>query len=368
VPVRIIFRGLTLFQFPETGPNAGKLVVYLINKPELTGGFENASRPQRGHGRHEHDHSGEIQILSGEGQGHDSKPVLLERGVNVDIVVPGTGDQPVSWSPSFERYVPNLDTVIANGTDAVRNAGRGDPNLGLIQNVVTVDRGVAHVKHVIDWDQERYPLSGNPDERGQRPGSPVLVTFMGSSIGGHMASEVIVEIDNADEVDLRSKQEKKLNGRRKGTDQPNHRVPIGTVEVLVTNYEFRRDGPVAWGLDYQWLFETVGYRAAELAGQEFEDWSTFARRFDPESYESERALLLEGPNRTVGRPFPYIASEGSLTPLQPLTDQHNPPVCASGYITITYTETETLPDGTVKTKTLRIELGPQPPAPPPTTT
>jgi hypothetical protein len=102
------------------------------------------------------------------------------------------------------------------------------------------------------------------------------------------------------------------------------------VEVLVTNYEFRREEPVAWGLDYQWLFETAGYGTVDLAGPELNAWSIFASSYDRESYESERALLLEGPDHTVGRPFPYIASVDSLTLLRPLTDDYNPPVCAFG--------------------------------------
>jgi len=210
------------------------------------------------------------------------------------------------------------------------NAGRGNPNTRLIQNVITVDRGIARVKNVTDWDEEGYPLSGNRADRGQRPGSPVLVKFMGCNVRGHVASEVVIEIDKADEVELKTARGHPLNGRRRGTSRPNHRVPQGTVEVLVTNYEFRREGPVAWGLDYQWLFETVGYRAAELGGAEFERWRVFATAYDSDSFESETALLLEGANHTVGRPFPYIESVESLSPLQPLADQYNPPVCLNG--------------------------------------
>ena len=350
MPVRIIFRGLVLFQFPETGPNVGRLVASLINNRALTGGFENASRPQPGHGRHEHDHSAEIQILTGEGPGHDPRPRLLRPDVDVDIVV--RGEKKITRARSFDRHVPDLAAVIANGIEPVRTAGRGEPNTTLIQNVVTVDRGVVRAKNVIDWDQEGHPLSGNPAERGERPGSPVLVKFMGSNVRGHMASEVIVEIDDADQVDLRSAQDPKLNGPRRGTGRPSHRVPPETVEVLVTNYEFRRDRPVAWGLDYQWLFETAGYRPAELAGPEFEAWRRFAVNYDQESFESETAVLLGGPNHTVGRPFPYIESVDALTPLQPLTDQHNPPVCLHGYIRIS--ETITRPDGTVEQREMVI--------------
>jgi hypothetical protein len=320
-----------LFQLPDSPQ--GKLVAYLINKPELTGGLAVSSKPQQGHGRHEHDHSAEIQILSGEGEGHDPRPVLLEPNLNVDLVVT-TGNKGVTTAPSFDRHVPDCETIMANGIGAIKNVVRGTPNTKLIQNVVTVDAGVAHVKRVINWDEEGYPLSGNRADRGERPGAPALLKFMGSSIRGHMASEVVVEVD-AQEVTLKSKsKDKRLNGKKKGSNSPNHRAPIGSVEVLVSNYEFRRDGPVAWGLDYQWLFETVGYPAADLSGPEFDAWSIFARSYDRESYESERALLLGGTNHTEGRPFPYIPSVDSVTLLRPLSDDDNPPVCAFGKTTL----------------------------------
>jgi hypothetical protein len=332
VPVRIIFRGLILFHLPKTGP----FVACLINKPELTGGFENASKLHRGHGPHEHDHSGEIQILSDEdAPGHDPKPVLLRAPVNgvrqdVDIIVPGDSQKPVSTAPSFDNHVPELETIIAKATDAIRRAGRDDPgNRKLIQNVVTVDRGVAHVRNVVNWDEDGHPLSGPRAARRGRPGAPVLLKFMGSTVRGHIASEVIVEIDDATSIELRSSgtTSRALNGSRKGPVRPNHRVPLDTVEVLVTNYEFRRNGPVAWGLDYQWLFETVGYRPAELAGDEFTRWTTFARNYDSQSFDSETDLLLGGRSHTEGLPFPYIESVDSLSPLSPLSDDDNPPVC-----------------------------------------
>jgi hypothetical protein len=348
VPVRIIFRGLILFHFPESGDNAGKLVACLINNPDFTGGIDESSKPHKGHGKWEHDHSAEIQILSDEdAPKHDPKPVRLDPGVNVDIIVPGGDPKPVSTAQSFDRHVPNLQTIIDGATDEIKNAGRQHPgNRKLIQNVVTVDRGVAHVKKVINWDEDGYPLRGNRAvNRGGRPGAPVRLKFMGSTVQGHMASEVVVEIDDvkqgddvisaADEIKLRTKDKngkvvEKLNDSRKGPVRPNHRVPIGSVEVLVTNYEFRRDDPVAWGLDYQWLFETVGFGAAPLGGEEFTRWSAFARRYDLSSFESETDLLLGGPDNPIGRPFPYIESVRSLAPVKPMADDYNPPVCAFG--------------------------------------
>ena len=337
MPVRIIFRGLILFNFPKAGEaNAGKLVACLINKPEFTGERENAIRRHGEPGKHEHYHSGEIQILSDEeAPGHDPKPVLLdppENGVrqDVDIIVPGDDQKPVRTAPSFDNHVPELETIIEKASDAIKGAGRTEPgNRKLIQNVVTVDRGVAHVKNVINWDENGYPLAGKQAPPRQRPGAPVLLKFMGSTVRGHMASEVIVEIAHATGVDLQSNN-KRLKGPRNGPRRANHRVPLDTVEVLVTNYEFRRDGKIPWGLDYQWLFETVGYNAARLQGDEFTGWSSFARRYDRESFERETDQFFGGSQDPIGRPFPYIESEDSVALLRPLTDDDNPPVCAFG--------------------------------------
>jgi hypothetical protein len=298
--VRIMFRGLILFEFPTDGPNAGKFVAYLINNAKLTGGLAKALAAPKAHGPHEHHHSGEIQVIDDGQGGHDPKPVMLDPGENVNIVV--AGQKLVSAAASFNRHVPDLEAVVARGTGAIRNLKRGKPKHELIQNIVTVDRGVAHVKNVTDWDEEGYPLSGNPADRGQRPGSPVLVKFMGSDVRGHVASEVVVEIEDATEVELEIKKGHPLHGRRRGSNRPNHRVPTGTVEVVVTNYEFRREEPVAWGLDYQWLFETVGYPTTDLAGPEFERWREFATRYDAASFRSETDVLLEGPRRTEGAP------------------------------------------------------------------
>ena len=330
--VRIVFRGLILFAFPREGrPNANKLVAYLLNDNDLTGGLEVAKNPpKKEHGKHEHHHSGEIQIVD-DGLGkYDPKPVMLDRGMDVDIVIPG--DKGVTTARSFNDFVPNLEDVVAGATGALKGIRRADPPLPksrLIQNQITVDRGVVHVKNVINWDEEGYPLRGREAPNGQRPGAPVLVNFMGSTVKGHVASEVIVEIADANEVELVTKQEK-LHGKRKGSDRPNHRVPPDTVEVLVTNFEFRRDKPVAWGLDYQWLFEAAGYDAVDLAGPQFDEWIAFASNYDAAALDSERRQLLTGDNFTRGRPFPYIRSADALSSLTPLTDQYNPPVCLFG--------------------------------------
>ena len=350
MPVRIVFEGLMLFQFPETGPNAGKLVAYLINDDGLAG---ESNGP-------EHDHDAEVLILTGEEKGTALVPKILKRGATLDIVVPGQkGAKP---SQSFTDHVADLGAIIANGTPAVRNAGRGEPNSLLVQNIVTIDRGLARVQDVTVWDQGGYPLSGDPKDVGTRAGSHAVVKFMGSSIGGHMASKVVVEIDDAQTVKLECDHDNRFNVPKKGSSNPTDpHMPPRTVEIRITNYERPGAKPTPWGLDFQWLFEAAGYEAVDLASPVFEAWVDAASRYDPDLFEEEQSRFLDGPNHTIGRPFPYIESEGSLTSLQPLkppTPLTNYPKILVCVHAVVYKETTTRPDGTVVTRELRLELAP----------
>jgi hypothetical protein len=258
--------------------------------------------------------------------------------------------------------VPDLAAVIAKATPTIRNAGRGDPNRSLIQNVVTVDRGIVRVREVVAWDQGGYPLSGDPAERGQRAISPAVAKFMGSSVRGHLASEIVVDIDDAQDVELKCEHDRKFHGRKKGSANPSDpHVPARTIEILVSNYEPASAKPTPWGLDFQWLFEAAGYHEAELGGPEFDAWVKSGYAYDQELFENERAMFLSGASRSIGRPFPYMESAGSLTPLQPLTNYPNWWVCVfavvpSGY-TVMYTETIKQPDGTVITREWKLVPG-----------
>lgn len=333
MPVRIVFRGLMLFQFPESGPDAKKLVAWLINSDAAAGGAKAASAGQSRGGPH--DHRAEIQIVTGAAGGNELTPIDLRPGVTVDIAI--SNGKPITRLKSFDDHVADLETIIAKGTDAVRNAGRVQPNRRFVQNKVTVDRGLVRVKDVMAWDEGGYPLSGGSGN-GNRASAPVRVKFMGSSVEGHMASEVIVEVDDAVGVQLRSN-DKALNGSRKGVPRPNHRhVPPNACQILVTNYEPPGDKPTPWGLDFQWLFEAAGYNAANLAGAEFSAWETSAQQYDAHLFTAER-VMLGGPHNTIGRPFPYVVSTGSITSLQPLTSPLNPPVCPFAITTLPLDQT-----------------------------
>jgi len=305
-----------LFQFPDSGRNAGKLVAYLINARDFTG-F--ARGPQPGSKRaqpHPHDHNAEVQIMTGGDRETDLVPRILNRGATLDIVVPG--EKRVTRSDSFKNHVPDLEDIIAKATTP---ASRGEPNNRLIQNIVTVDRGLVRVTEVTGWDQGGYPLSGNPAEVGVLATSHAVGKFMGSSVQGHLATEVVVEIDDAQDVVLECDHDKRFNVRKSGSDNPGHpNVRPRTVEILIKNYENPGEKPTPWGLDFQWLFELAGYNAVDLAGPEFEAWVAAGQRYDRDLFDAEREMFLDGDGHTFGRPFPYVESTGSLTTLKPLTN------------------------------------------------
>ncbi len=364
VPVRIIFRGLTLFQFPEEGEDKGKLVALLVNKAGLT---QSDAAAKMGHGPKEHGHHPDYQILSDQRvEKPDFKPKPLLLGEHLDLTVdPPTGKQPdppnIRKARSFLRHVPNLDNIIAHGTRPEIVALGDDPekrtpdfSQDLVSNIVKVNRGDVFVRDVVIWDEAGYPLSGYSRDLGERPRTPAVAKFMGSNVDGHMASEVVVQIKDTDIVNVelykkkitKNIQTKELEiGKRepigkpaphKGYSEANPYVPENTVEIVITNYEYQRGIPVPWSLDFQWLFEVAGYGEVDLWDREFAAWEPFATRYNEELFKSDRALLLrkgQMPENTVGRPFPYLESYDALTPLNPLTSILERPLCSNGTTT-----------------------------------
>ena len=328
--VRIVFRGLMLFHFPDTGPNAGRLVAWLIDPAAAAARPEPRARAAR----NPRDHSAEIQVVHGAAR-RELIHTALRPGDNVDIAI--TGGQPIARGQSFGDHVANLERIIQRGTPAVQGAARGNPNRQLVRNVVTVDRGLVRVKDVMAWDEGAFPLGGGSGT-GNQPSSPVRLNFVGSEFQGHMASEVIVEVDDAVRVQLMSGNGA-LNGPRNGSAQPRHRhVPPNTVEILVINYEPPAVRPTPWGLDFQWLFDAVGYTPASLVGARFNAWIALGTQYDPGLLATERADMLGGPQNDVGWPFPYIDPARPLTALTPLASPRNPPVCPFAFTDLSVDE------------------------------
>lgn len=364
MPVRIIFRGLILFDIPTTGADAGKLVAQLINKPAVPNRpaktIKARARGKAPRGPHEHKHGARIQVATDHGTGDVLIPANLRDKERIDISVPGARGRGVKTAPGFFDHVPRLSDVMANASiqsvrDAARAKGPDDPTL--TRNVITVDRGIIRVRNIVTWDHGAFPLNGRRgpapgrNDRGKDAASHVALKFVGSNWRGHIASEFVVDIWDANSITLGSNNRSgfsKKSATARG--RVNHRVPYDTVEVLITNYEVQEHTAVPWGLDFQWLFEAVGYPAADLRA-DFAAFQTLARRFDRDVFDNDRRMLLESRDRserlgsrTMGRPFPYIALPNGVESFTPLnsrsvsrarrlssTDEEDRPICIGGF-------------------------------------
>jgi hypothetical protein len=281
-------------------------------------------------------------MLWGDGPPGQVVPISLDPGIRVEIELPNP--KRTSRADSFKAHCPNLPDIIERADPRFRE--RQAANTDLIQNVVTVDSGRIRVRHLVTWDEGGFPLGGKGQPTGVRPASHALLKFMGSNVWGHMASEWVIDAEDADEVWVRQLRGGQVIKRNHLTTSrfPNHRVPDDTIDILINNYEMQGDRPVPWGLDFQWLFEAAGYAPADLAGlpgREFEVWSAHAEKYDRDLFRSDRDALLPGMR---GRPFPYILPKGALPdlktlpdptpppPLSPLTDELSRPVCSGGQI------------------------------------
>lgn len=356
MPVRIIFRGLILFELPESGPNKGTLVAELINKRVIPNRPTKNTRKQPLRGTHEHNHGARIQIATDHGVKDVLKPIDLADRENIAITVPGkTAHRPVRAADGFFDHVPRLRDVMDNASiPTVRRAAAKrplTPNDDLVRNTITVDSGVLRVRNVVMWDHGAFPLDGNRGARGALSASHVPLRFVGSHWQGHVASEFVVDVWDANLVKLASNKNEKLNRDAQAKGKVNHRVAYDTAEILITNYEKQEHTAVPWGLDFQWLFERVGYESADLAA-DFGAFHTLGMGFDRAVYDNDRVLLLEpmtNPDNlddyTRGRPFPYVAPEGretltrvqrgnnAATPRADLTstDEEDRPICIGGF-------------------------------------
>lgn len=306
MPVRIFFRGLVLFRFPQDGPDAGKLVAELITEPD-----KQPPGP--------HHHQTEVQILTGE---RAAAPRNLRRGQRIDITIPGKGE--VTRSPSFVEHVPKLSAIAARSSDpSLQKGPTGPRNSDYVRNTITVNRGTIRVGHLVTWDEGGFPIGG---KSGHLPAQPVEVKFLGSEFAGHVANDCVLEVLDADEADV-SGPAKALVGRHRSKRAPNPYTASDSVEILVTNFEFQRARPVPWAMDFQWFFLASGYAPVNLSGTEFTQFRQFASGYDHALFNEDRATLM--PNDPMGLPFPYLTGNPRI-PLKPLSEIDSRPLCVPG--------------------------------------
>jgi len=312
VPVRIYFRGLVLFSFPDSGKEKGKLIAELISERTPIG-------KEPSPGRNAHD--AEIQILEGGNKGQLVPKTIAHRAtVRMDIP-DGVGVTP---APSFDAHVPSLAQLASKA-----NLPEVKPDPAYVRNTIIVNRGIIRVKDVVVWDAGGFPLTG---KMGDVASSPAEVKFMACDSQGHAANECVLEVpdDDADTVVI-SGTDPALKGRFKSVRRGNHRTQENTLEIRISNYEFQRRYPVPWGMDFQWLFARAGYGRIPLPAGEFNAFDAFGTAYDKARgghlYAEDRATLLP---TAEGLPFPYLTLNNPLTVLKPLTEIESRPVCVPG--------------------------------------
>jgi hypothetical protein len=291
VPVRIFFRGLVLFRFPDKGDDAGKIVAELISDP--------VKEPPR----RDHHHDTEIQIF---GRPAHAVPRNLPRGSRIDITVNQALDP--ERTPSFLAHVPTLSQVARAYDPALAPTLKRDENY--VSSRVVINGGQIRAKSLVTWDIGSFPLDGSPPA-GAAPGSPAVLKFVRCDLVAHLANEVVVEFPDGTEATISrdTASQGNLNGTYRRIGAPNGLTSSDSVEILVNNYEYQRAKPTPWGLDFQWLFRRAGYNPVELEGQEFTNLQAFGRQYGPRPnslWDIDAGLLLEG---TRGLPFPYIVPD-----------------------------------------------------------
>lgn len=300
--VKIVFRGLILFRFPTTGPDANKLVAELITEP--------ANRDWskiRGAVQGQDDHESTIQVVTGE-NAQQLVPHTIDRNSRIEITIPGCRGG-VQRLKSFNEHIPKIDTL-ARMAGLTKDSGVNPDDY--LRATVVVDCGTVRAQNVITWDNG-FPLPGA--NRGDTPATPAEVKFCGVAAAGHAANECVVEAEG-DTVNINSPLISNIHRGHRAAGRRNQLAQEDTVEILVENFEYQRAKPVPWGLDFQWLFARLGWGVANL-GTEVDGFKAGARAYDTELFAQDEASTLPGRD---GRPFPYIVSNSSLVTLTPIMD------------------------------------------------
>ena len=338
MPVRIFFRGLVLFQFRRTNQGADKLFAFLLTDPTtMPGGAPGRPRAVIPPGLN--DHEAEIQVVTGE-DARQLVPRGLRHRTRIDITISGADG--ARRSPSYDEHVPVLSVLAARTNPPLQrvdppadnplpdNPDDADRRLDwrYIRNVVTVNRGLLRVKDVVIWDEGGFPLPGaGAGVIGTQPAAAALVAFAGAKFGGHAANECVLEVPDTDIAEIRSPGNPEIARKYQSMRQRNQRAQSNTTDILIRNYEYQREKPVPWGLDFQWQFAAASYNTLEFTDADLAEFRRIGTNFDPRLFDEDVSSLLPG---NTGHPFPYIVSVGDSRPLRPLNDIDSRPVCVPG--------------------------------------
>lgn len=285
---RIIFRGLTLFEFerlPEPGKDAGQMTAYLVTDPKHNGNPQHEHRPFLGIiGRDRDD-------VNGPGRAEAKRPLnsmrveLKGHGLKGGVVV----------DESFLRYVPGLADLTQSAIDKTIDTSE------FITRRIVIPTGRVRARNFISWD-----WCGN---------TPARVAYMDTDRQGFGANEVIVDIGDDSDMDApdhdrflqlsgAGMHQEELWPRSRGAAS-DYDVDPNTVEVSLTNLTIKRRRPVFWGLHFQTLFDAAGYpRKDAYADQaQYEAFRSAADAYDPFEWRSDSAMAVM---RKGVQPFPFL--------------------------------------------------------------
>jgi hypothetical protein len=284
---RIIFRGLTLFEFSKGtagakhGEDRGELTAWLISDPKHQDMPLHHHKPYLGLiGRNVGSHTG---------VGRTEKKRRIPPEMRIELhghnLPPREG---VKMDQSFIDYVPRLGDLRPEGPTQNRNGS-------LYRRKIVIPTGTIRAREFISWDW--------------RGNTPAKVGYMDTPFQGYGANEVIVDIGDDSDIDdhndykylsLTGKEmNEKLWPRTKGGALVDDIDP-NTVELQITNLTARRRRPVFWGLHFQLLFEAAGFAPRDYTKEtQFLEFVRYADDYDPDEWRNDSAMGMN-------HPFPFI--------------------------------------------------------------
>lgn len=311
---RIIFRGLTLFEFSKGTEGAkpnddrGELTAWLISDPKHEGMPLHHHKPYWGlNGRN---------VGSPTGPGRIERKKRIPHDMRIELVDPNLPKEGVRVEGSFLDYVPRLGDLHKGPVE--------HPDDSLVARKIVIPTGRIRAREFISWDWH-----GN---------TPARVAYMDTPFQGYGANEVIVDIGDDSDIHAHDDRkflsvtgkglERRLWAHTKGGDLIDDIDP-NTVELLITNLTARRRRPIFWGLHFQLLFDAVGFAQRSYAGgPEFGAFVNAARAYDPDEWRTDSMM-------PTNQPFPYIIDPRQeilpgIGPSGPVTLKGPPPTPTFG--------------------------------------
>lgn len=314
MPVRIIFRGLILFDVQNEGEEDGTITAYLIdgsNALPAMGAMHGASGADHGA---MHKHTAEIQIFTGQSNNTEAKR-LVPRG-RLDLRATGAGCASLGNNDAVRRdssYVAHCPSLPQIAESANLGGMLSSPDPAFVSHTVTINRGTIRVRDLVSWD------AGAPELPHSLPSGthlPARVKFLGADIAGYMASEAVIDVLNADEVHIGGSDDRLNTPADRpvtGVSEANLRVPPNTAEILITNFAPQRRFALPWTFHYGWMFQAAGYMPVPLPGEELKIFDEIVNRYSG-GLSDDRHMFL-GSDAKTGFPFPYFNPETALVSL-----------------------------------------------------